>query len=179
MTYSSDRRAHPLILGLNFLKLTISKIDFETYSLEIGSKIYSADIHCITRSTYIIIIPTSDIYRPCQLPLNKKACWMVIFKLTAGVVLTAVASHTQCHFKPPSKKQKVSFASPACNFNCQITTREPKRTGRLYLLNWAIPPVLAETLNLTNHLFLGVYNPLHPQIPPWSKRSRTLVVALS
>ena len=47
--------AHPLILGLD-------KIDFETNIVEIGSKIYPADIHCITGSTSTIIIPTFDIY---------------------------------------------------------------------------------------------------------------------
>ena len=39
--------AHPLILGLNFLKLTKSKIDFSTNNVEIGSAIHSADVHYV------------------------------------------------------------------------------------------------------------------------------------
>ena len=53
--------AHPFILGLNFLKLTKSKIDLETNNVKIGLKIYPADIHCITSSTTTIITPKSDI----------------------------------------------------------------------------------------------------------------------
>ena len=53
--------AHPHILGLNFLRLTNSKIDFNTNNIEIGSKIHPAGIHCITNSTSTIAIPTSDI----------------------------------------------------------------------------------------------------------------------
>ena len=87
--------AHPLILGLSLLKLTKSKVDFETNTVEIGSQIYPADKHCIKSSTSAIIIPTSDVYRPCQLLLNKKACWMVIFMLITVIFLTAVASHTK------------------------------------------------------------------------------------
>ena len=169
--------AHPLIVGLNFLKLTKSKIDFETNNVEIGSKIYPADIHCITSSNSTIMILTTDIYRPCQLLLNKKACWMVTFKLITVVVLTAVASHTHCHLKSPFKKQEESFASAASNltwkellayststcFTVRLQTVKPKKTCRLYLLDWAIPPVLAERLHITNHLVLGVYNSLHAQ----------------
>ena len=169
--------AHPLILRLNFLKLTKSKIDFETNNVEIGSKIYPADIHCITSSNSTIMIPTTDIYQPCQLLLNKKACRMVTFKLITVVVLTVVASHTHCHFKPPFKKQEESFASAASNltwkellayststcFTVKSQTMKSKKTCRLYLLDWAIPTVLAERLHITNHLVLGVYNSLHPQ----------------
>ena len=54
--------AHHLILGLNFFKLTKSKIDFNISNVEIGSKAYSADVHCITNSTFTITIPRSDIY---------------------------------------------------------------------------------------------------------------------
>ena len=53
--------AHPLILGLNSLKLTKSKIDVETNNVEIGSKVYPADIHCITSPNPTIITPTSDV----------------------------------------------------------------------------------------------------------------------
>ena len=54
--------AHPLILGLNFLKLTKSKIDFNTNNVEIGSTIHPADVHSITNSIPTITIPTSNIY---------------------------------------------------------------------------------------------------------------------
>ena len=56
-------------------------------------------VHCITNSTSTFTIPTSDIYRPYQLLLNKKACWILI--LITAVVVTAVAYHTHYHFKPP------------------------------------------------------------------------------
>ena len=54
--------AHPLIPGLNFLKLTKSKTEFKTNNIEIGSKIYPAEVHCITSSNSTIIIATSDVY---------------------------------------------------------------------------------------------------------------------
>ena len=54
--------AHPLIPGLNFLKLTKSKTEFETNNIETGSKIYPAEVHCITSSSSTIIITTSDVY---------------------------------------------------------------------------------------------------------------------
>ena len=96
MTYSPvivvSSWAHPLILGLNFLKLTKSKTDFETNTVETGSKLYPVDTHCIKSSTSTTIIPTSDVYWPCQLLLNKKACWMVIIRLVIVIILTTVAS---------------------------------------------------------------------------------------
>ena len=89
------------------------------------------------------------------------------------------ASHTHCHFKPPFKKQDKSFASPARNltwkellpygtsicFSARSQPVKSKKTRRLYLLDWALPPVLAERLHLTDHFISGVYNPLHPQNP--------------
>ena len=108
--------AHLVILGLNFLKLTKFKIDFETNNVEIGLEIYPADMRCITSSISTIIITTSDVYRPCQLLPNKKACWMVTITLIIVIVLTTVVSHTHCHLKPPLKKHEESFASPARNF---------------------------------------------------------------
>ena len=83
--------AHPLILGLNFLKLTKSKIDFNINNVEIGSKTYPADVHCITNSTSTITTPTSDLYRPYQLLLNKKACWMTLF-----ILITCSCRHCRC-----------------------------------------------------------------------------------
>ena len=167
--------AQPLILGLNFLKLTKLKIDSVTNTVETGSKIYPADTHCIKSYTSIIIIPTSDVYRPCQLLLNKKLCWMVIFTLITVIIPTAVASHTHCHFSPPFGKQDESFVSPERNltwnelltcgtsFTVRLLILESKKNSRLYLLDWALPPVLAEKLQLTDHLALGTYNTVHPQ----------------
>ena len=112
MTYSPvivvSSWAHPLILGLNFLKLTKSKTDFETNTVETGSKLYPVDTHCIKSSTSTTIIPTSDVYWPCQLLLNKKACWMVIIRLVIVIILTTVASQTHCHFNSPFDKTFVS-----------------------------------------------------------------------
>ena len=177
--------AQLLILGLNLLKLNKSKIDFETNTVKTESKIYPADTHCIKSYTSTIIIPASDVYRPFQLLLNKKSFWMVTFILITVIILTAVASHTHCHFKPPFGKQDLSFVSPERNLtlkelltygtSIRFTVRsllvESKKNSRLYLLDWALPPVLAENLHFTNHLALGVYlsflnQPNHGQI--WS-----------
>ena len=124
-----------------------------------------------------MIIPTSDIYWPCQLLLNKKACWMVIFMLIAAIILTAVASHTHWHFNPPLKEQGKSIASPAYNLTwkellaygttvrlkIRLQAARSEKPGQLYLLDWTLPPVLAKRLNISNYLVLGVCNPLSPQ----------------
>ena len=123
------------------------------------------------------VLLTSDIYRLCQLFLNKNVCWMTIFTLITVIILTAVASHTHCHFKPPFGKQDKSFVSPECNltwkellacstsirFTVRLQLVESKKNSRLCLLDWALPPVLAEKLHLMDHLVLGAYNPLHPR----------------
>ena len=90
----SSSLTHPLILGLNFLKLAKSKVDFETNTVETGSTLYPVNTRCMKSSTSTIVIPKSDVYRPCQLLLNKKACWMIVLMLTIVIILTAVASHT-------------------------------------------------------------------------------------
>ena len=158
--------AHPLIPGLNFLKLTKSKTEFKTNNIEIGSKIYPAEVHCITSSNSTIIIATSDVYWLCQLLLNKKTWGMVIFTLITAVALMAVASHTHCHFKPPFKKQEKSFDLPACNltwkellaystsirFTVKSQTVKSKKTPWIYLLYWARAPVLAHA-----HLVCDIY----------------------
>ena len=56
---------HPLILGLDFLKLTKSKVDFETNTVETGSTLYPANTHYMPSSNSTIIILKSDVYRPC------------------------------------------------------------------------------------------------------------------
>ena len=169
--------AHPLILGLNFLKLTKWKIDFDINNVEIGSKIYPGDVHCITNPTSTITIPTSDIYRPCQLLLNKKACWMIIFISITAVAVTAVASHTHCHCKPPFEEQDKPIVSPARNltskellaydtsvrFTVRSQTARSEKTSRMSYLDWTLPPALAKRLHITDHLVLRVYNPLHSQ----------------
>ena len=52
---------HTLILGLNFLKLTKSKVDFETNTVETGLTLYSASICYMQSSNSTIIIPKSDV----------------------------------------------------------------------------------------------------------------------
>ena len=52
---------HHLILGLNFLKLTKSKVDFETNTVETGLTLYSASICYMQSSNSTIIIPKSDV----------------------------------------------------------------------------------------------------------------------
>ena len=83
---------HPLILGLNFLKLAKLTVNFETNTVETGSTLYPANTHCMQTSNSTIIAPKPDVYRPCQLLLNKKACWMIALMLTIVIILTAVAS---------------------------------------------------------------------------------------
>ena len=128
-------------------------------------------------STSTITIPTSDIYQPYQLLLSKKACWMTIFILITAVVVMAVASHIHYHFKPSFKEPDKPIVSPARTFTwkellaygtlvCLMVRSQPARsekTGQLYFLDWTLPPVLAKRLQITNHLVLGLYNPLHPQ----------------
>ena len=50
---------------------------------------YPANTHYIPSSNSAIIIPKSDAYRPCQLLLSKKACWMFALMLTIVTILTS------------------------------------------------------------------------------------------
>ena len=92
--YIDTGNAKPIKQGLNFLKLTKSKVDFETNTVETGSTLYPVNTHCMKSSTSTIVIPKSDVYRPYQLLLNKKACSIIVLMLTIVIILTAVASHT-------------------------------------------------------------------------------------
>ena len=137
-------------------------------------------------------IPTSDIYRPYQLLLNKKACWMTIFILITAVVVTAVASHTHYHFKPPFKELDKPIVSPGRTLTwkellaygtlVRLTVRSQpvrsEKTGQLYFLDWTLPPVLAKRLHISNHLGLVSITHYILKIPPWSKQSPTLVATL-
>ena len=107
--YIDTGNAKPIKQGLNFLRLTKSKVDFEPNTVETGSILYPANTYLMQSSNSIIIIPKSDLYRPCQLLLNKKACLMIALMLTIVIILTAVASHTHCHFNPPFKNQNKPF----------------------------------------------------------------------
>ena len=113
--YNDTGNAKPITQGLNFLKLTKSKVDFETNTVETGSTLHPANTHYMQSSNSAIIIPKSDAYQPCQLLLNKKACWMIALMLAVVITLTAVASHTHCHFNPPFKKQNKPFVSSERN----------------------------------------------------------------
>ena len=108
-------KKHPLILGLNFLKLTKSKFDFNSNTVETGSTKYPANTHYMPSSNSTIIIPISDVYQPYRMLLNKKACWMFALILTIVIILTAVASHTHYRFNPPFKKQNKPFVSSERN----------------------------------------------------------------
>ena len=61
---------HHLILGLDFLKLTKSKVDFETNTVETGSTLYLANTHYMQSSNSTIIIP--KIWRLPTLPAAVK-----------------------------------------------------------------------------------------------------------
>ena len=123
------------------------------------------------------VLPISDVYRPCQLLLNKKVFWMLILTLITVIILTAVASRTHCHSKPPFGKQDKSFVSPGHNltwkkllaygtsirFTVWSLLVESKKNSRLYFLPWTLPPVLAKRLHIFNHLVLGDYDPISPK----------------
>ena len=48
-------------------------------------------------------------------------------------------------------------------FTVRSLLEESKKNSRLYLLDWALPSILAKRLHISNHLVLGVYNPLSPE----------------
>ena len=175
--YIDTGNAKPIKQGLNFLKLTKSKVDFETNTVETGSTQYPGNNHYMPSSNSTIIIPKSDVYRPCQLLLNKKACLMMALMLTIVIILTAVASHTHCHFNPPFKKQNKPFVSSERNYTgeqlltygttvllrIRFQAARPENNGQLYFLDWTLQPVLAKRLHISNHLAFGVYDPLSPK----------------
>ena len=101
--------------GLNFLKLTKSEVDFESSTVETGLTLYPANTHYMQSSNSTIIVLKSDVYQPCQLLLNEKACLMIALMLTIVIILTALASYTHCHFNPPFKKQSKPFVSSERN----------------------------------------------------------------
>ena len=157
--------SHSLILGLNFFKLTKSKVYFETNTVETGSTLYPVNTHCMQSSTSTIIIPKSDVYQPCQLLLNKKTCWMIALMLTIVIILTTVVSHT--HFNPPFKKQNKPLVSSGRNLTwkelltygttvrlkIRLQAARPKNAGQLYFLDWTLPPVLEKILHISTTLF--------------------------
>ena len=99
---------------------------------------------------------------------------MVAIMLTVVTVLTAVASHTHRHFKPPFKKQDKHILSSARNLTwkellahsttvhlkIRLQTTRSEKTSQIYFLDWMLPSVLAKRLHISNHLVLGVYNPV-------------------
>ena len=175
--YIDTGNAKPIKQRLNFLKLTKWKVDFETNTVETGLTLYLANTHYMQSSNSTIIIPKSGVYRPCQLLLNKKACWMIALMLTIVIILTAVASHTHCHFNPPFKKLNKPLVSSGCNLtwkelltygttlrlNIRLQAARPQKTGQLYFLDWTLQPVLAKRLHISNNPALGVYDPLSPK----------------
>ena len=156
---------HSLILGLKFLKLTKSKVYFESNTVETGSTLDPVNTHCMQSSTSTIIIPKSDVYRPCQLLLNKKTCWIIALMLTVVIILTAIVSHT--HFNPPFKKQNKPLASSGRNLTwkelltygttvrlkIRLQAARPENAGQLYFLDWTLPPVLEKRLHISTTLF--------------------------
>ena len=97
--------ALPFILGFNFLKLSKSQIECESNNVQIGSKAYPSDIHCIKSSNSTTALTTSDVYRLCELPLNKRACLVIAASLLTVIIVIVVASHVHCNLKPPLKNQ--------------------------------------------------------------------------
>ena len=164
--YIDTGNAKHIKQGLNFLRLTKLKVDFETNTVETGSTLYPANTHYMQSSNSTIIISRPDVYRPCQLLLNKKACWMIALILTIVTTLSAVATHTHCHLSPPFKKQNKPFVSSEHNFTwkqlltygtivrlkIRLQAPRPEKTGQLYFLDWMLPPVLAKRLHVSDHL---------------------------
>ena len=68
--YIDAGNAKPIKQGLNFLKLTKSKVDFETNTVETGSTLYLANTHYMQSSNSTIIIP--KIWRLPTLPAAVK-----------------------------------------------------------------------------------------------------------
>ena len=97
--------------------------------------------------------------------------------LTIAIILTVVASHTHCHFNPPFKKQNKPFVSSERNLTwkqlltygttvrlkIRLQAARPEKTGQLYFLDWTLPRALVKKLHISNHLALGVYDPLSPK----------------
>ena len=178
--YIDAGNTKPIKQGLNFLKLTKSKVDFETNNVETGSTLYLANTHYMPSSNSTIIIPKSGVYRPCQLLLKNKACWMIALMLTIVITLTAVASDTHCHFNPPFKKQNKPFVSSERNLtwkqllNYGTTVRlkirlqaaRLEKTGQLYFLDWTLPPVLTKRLHISITLLLVSMTPYLLKTPP-------------
>ena len=102
---------------------------------------------------------------------------MVAITLTTVTVLTAVASHTHCHFNPSLKKQDKHILSPVRNLTWKellayrttvhltimLQAARSKKTKQIYFLGWTLPPVQVRRLHISNHLVLSVYNPISPQ----------------
>ena len=149
---------HLLILGLNFLKRTKLKVDFETSTVETASTLYPANTHYMQSSNSTIIIGKSDVYRQCQLLLNKKACWVIALMLTIVIILIAVPSHPHCYFNPLFKKQNKPLVSSTRNhawkelltygttvhLKIRLQAARHEKTGQLYFLDRALPPALAK-----------------------------------
>ena len=131
-------------------------------------------------SNSTIIIPKSGVYRPCQLLLNNTACWMIALMLTIVITLTAVASHTHCHFNPPSKKQNKPFVSSERNLTwkqlltygttvrlkIRLQAARLEKTGQLCFLDWTLPPVLTKRLHISITLLLVSMTPYLLKTPP-------------
>ena len=99
---------------------------------------------------------------------------MIALMLTIVIILTAVPSQSHCYFNLPFKKQNKPLVSSEGNLTwkelltygttvhleIRLQATRPEKTGQLYFLDWTLPPVLAKRLHISNHLALGVYDPL-------------------
>ena len=99
--------------------------------------------------------PKSDVYRSCQLLLNKKTCWIIALMLNT---VTVVASHSHCHFNPLFKKQNKPLVLSERNLTwkelltytttvrlkIRLQAARPEKTGQLYFLELDAPTSLGE-----------------------------------
>ena len=113
------------------------------------------------------VLPTSNVYRPYQLLLNKKTGWMIELMSAIVIILTAVACHIHCHFNPPFKKQNKPLVSSERNLTwkelltygttvrlkIKLQAARLENTGQMHFLDWMLPPFLAKRLRISNNLF--------------------------
>ena len=124
----------------------------------------------IKRPNSTIVLPTSEVYRPCGLLLKKRACLMIVAELIAMIILTAVACQVYCHLKKLFKQQqklptptahgltwKELLPYGTCNYcKDKLQTVKSKKIHQPYFFDWKIPPVLGKRIHLTNRMLWSI-----------------------
>ena len=182
-----DDLLHPIILGLYFLKITQSKIDFTSNNVEIGSFAHSATIHQQSNPGTTTIIPTNQLLKGYGLLLTKPTAVFFATVLILGIILTAVAAHTHCQLQPiiPVEKPTVTPSAPphpttwqellvygtSSPLTVPVSTSRSGRTDEVLFLEWKIPPILAARLSLANTIILGI-----PHLTPPTGQANVTII---